>query len=268
MNVLDQISSVPYLRGIIIAVAAVVILVIAFAGIKKRRNQQRLQPLIGDIDELYDDDEFEDPNILAVRKMSDGQDSENEWDDVEIEEYHIDPLEPVAELDEPEIEAHEETIEPIEEEIIAPAPQQQPAAAELNDLLVVNIFSSAGSQFIGYDLLQALLSAGMRFGEMNIFHRHQDKSGRGPVIFSLASATEPGTFDIQKMGAFSCTGLSMFLQLRHDEDDVDNFNTMLDTAKQLANDLNGHLFDMRRAPLTEELIAQYRQQISEAVVNI
>lgn len=44
---------------------------------------------------------------------------------------------------------------------------------------------------------------------MNIFHRYQQLSGNGPVLFSLASATKPGTFELSKIGGYACAGLTL-----------------------------------------------------------
>src|SRR4051812_25541658 len=51
-----------------------------------------------------------------------------------------------------------------------------------NDCVVVmHVMAPEGTTYTGYELLQALLSTGMRFGKQNIFHRHEHKDGRGEV---------------------------------------------------------------------------------------
>nr|WP_304985336.1 cell division protein ZipA C-terminal FtsZ-binding domain-containing protein [Coxiella-like endosymbiont] len=54
----------------------------------------------------------------------------------------------------------------------------------------------------------------MRYGEKNIFYRHEMKTGRGQILFNLASVNKPGTFELSKMGSFSCPGLVLFLLLK------------------------------------------------------
>ena len=39
-------------------------------------------------------------------------------------------------------------------------------------------------------LLQNILESGLRFGEMDIFHRHESMAGNGEVLFSMANALE------------------------------------------------------------------------------
>src|SRR3990167_2175937 len=86
--------------------------------------------------------------------------------------------------------------------------QDHPSA---NDVVVaLYLMMPEGMTYAGYELLQALLSAGLRFGEHRIFHRHTHKDGRGDVLFHCASAIAPGTFDLTKMGSFTSQGLCLF----------------------------------------------------------
>lgn len=113
------------------------------------------------------------------------------------------------------------------------------------DIRLINIYIAAkpGDAFIGYELLQTILSAGLRFGEMSIFH-YYNPDNSDETIFSLASAEEPGTFDLEKIGGFSCRGLCLFYQGR--EDDSERWDTMLNIAAQLAHELNAVVLDDSR----------------------
>jgi cell division protein ZipA len=126
--------------------------------------------------------------------------------------------------------------------------------------LMLFLLSKENRQFAGYELLQTVLAAGLRFGEGGLFHRHQLASGHGPVLCSLAAATATGVFDLQNMGAFSVRGLCLFMH-RSEQPNIDSerFNIMLDTAKQLAEGLDAHLLDDQRKPLTQARIEQYYQ---------
>src|SRR3990167_2480566 len=81
-----------------------------------------------------------------------------------------------------------------------------------NHVVAVYLMATEGGAYTGYELLQALLSAGLRYGKQNIFHRHAHKDGRGDVLFHCASAIPPGTFDLTQMGSFSCKGLCLFFE--------------------------------------------------------
>lgn len=144
-------------------------------------------------------------------------------------------------------------------------PSSQSNSPYSDDLIVINILPANGKTFIGYELLQAILSSGMRYGDMNIFHRYQSLSGKGPILFSLASASEPGTFDIQKMGNTNCQGLTLFLRLSYTPTiDNDRFDLMLNTANQIAKQLRGNLFNQFKQPLSDQIITDIRRQLSQA----
>jgi cell division protein ZipA len=68
--------------------------------------------------------------------------------------------------------------------------------------LMIFLLAKSNRQLAGYELLQAVLSAGFRFGEGGLFHRHQYPNCQGPVMCSLAAATPTGVFDLQNIGGF------------------------------------------------------------------
>lgn len=118
-------------------------------------------------------------------------------------------------------------------------------------------------QLAGYELLQSMLAAGLRFGEGHLFHRHQHANGQGPVMFSLAAATATGVFDLQNIGAFSVRGLCLYMQTSGNANiDMERFSIMLDTARQISEGLDTRLLDDKQKPLNEESIARYTRTLS------
>jgi cell division protein ZipA len=141
--------------------------------------------------------------------------------------------------------------------------QEMPKAPNA-PLLVMYLHAGEHAHFAGYELLQALLNVGMRFGDMNIFHRHQKENGTGPVLFSLASAQEPGTFEIHQMGGFTGKGLCIFMHLSGNRQiDEDRLSLMIDTARRLKEDLYAHLLDDNRQVLGENSLNCYKQMIAK-----
>jgi cell division protein ZipA len=130
------------------------------------------------------------------------------------------------------------------------------------NLLVMNVFAKNNHQFFSYDLLQAISATGMQYGEMNIFHHYQLTSEGRVSLFSLASATEPGYFDIDRMGDFSCAGLTLFTNLKDVPDAKVAFELMLKTAEQLADDLDGELRANPRTPWNDTVLNQYQQKVA------
>lgn len=129
--------------------------------------------------------------------------------------------------------------------------------------LVMFLLAKENRQLAGYELLQTVLAAGLRFGEGHLFHRHQSPNGQGPVLCSLAAATESGVFDLQNIGAFSVHGLCLFMQTSGNTTiDAERFAIMLDTAKQLSEGLDTYLLDDQRQPLSDASIQRYYQQLN------
>jgi len=150
--------------------------------------------------------------------------------------------------------------------LFAPKPAPQPSVAveqddAFNDVIVLHLISNPDHPYRGYELLQAMLTVGLRYGKWGIFHRHEEITGRGPILFSLASSVEPGTFDLAKMGSFSTPGLTLFMRVSSLENPPQAFETLLAAAKQLAEELGGTVCDEKRFPLAIEKLAWWRAQL-------
>ena len=162
----------------------------------------------------------------------------------------------------------EVTIRPAPEVTTRRQPSIQPRAhVEPASSLMIFLLAKENRQLAGYELLQTVLAAGLRFGEGHLFHRHQCPNGQGPVLCSLAAATPSGVFDMQNIGAFSVHGLCLFMHASDNATiDAERFSIMLDTAKQLSEGLDTYLLDDQRRPLTEESIQRYYRllHVSEA----
>jgi len=140
---------------------------------------------------------------------------------------------------------------------------QSEPAAKAPVTLVIHLMAPRGKPYIGYELLQALLAAGLRYGTHQMFHRHENKSGTGTVLFHLASVNAPGTFELSKMGAFSCPGLTIFMTLKEKAENLAIFETLLDTANELRAELGGELWDEQHKTLTMDKITKYRLRIRD-----
>ena len=103
----------------------------------------------------------------------------------------------------------------------------------------------------------------MRFGEMNIFHRHQDNAGKGQITFSIANMVNPGTFDVDNMEMFTTKGLTLFMTLPNAGDSAKVFKLMLSAAKQLAAEFGGQVLDGKRSVMTKQTEQHYISKIRE-----
>lgn len=137
------------------------------------------------------------------------------------------------------------------------------AGAPVEEVFAINVMSKNDEQFNGAIILQTLLSLGFRYGDMNIFHRHREARGKGPVLFSLANAVKPGTFDLDNIDTFYTPGLTLFMQLPGPQDPAAAYELMLDTAKRMASELEGLLLDGNRSTLTHQAQQHDRERIRE-----
>ncbi|NRD74347.1 cell division protein ZipA [Shewanella sp. VB17] len=132
---------------------------------------------------------------------------------------------------------------------------------EPKDVLVLHVVGNDGQGLSGAELLPCLLSLNFKFGDMDIFHRHADNAGNGKVLFSLANMVKPGVFDLDNMEQFMTEGVVLFMTLPCHGDALMNFSIMLNSAQQMADDVNGRLLDGGRADWSESTKQIYLQRI-------
>lgn len=156
------------------------------------------------------------------------------------------------------VEAQQEAPSSRPSEVRQQAPVAQPA-----EVLVCNVMAREGSELHGDDLLETLITSGLKFGEMNIFHKRFRGTTNGPVIFSVANILNPGTFDLNAMADFRTIGVSLFLALPSPINNLEAFEQMLDVAIHLKESLDGELKDDHRNVMTAQTIEHYRQRIRD-----
>ncbi|MCU4676145.1 cell division protein ZipA [Catenovulum sp. 2E275] len=139
----------------------------------------------------------------------------------------------------------------------------QNTSAQPQEVLILNVVAAEGQVMSGAVLLPTLLTLGFKFGEYNIFHRHEDESGEGEVLFSLANMFNPGTFDIDNIEQFTTQGISLFLSLPVAADSTATFNMMHNAAKKIAAEFDGQVLDGQRNLLTRQTLQHYVERIRE-----
>jgi FtsZ-interacting cell division protein ZipA len=165
---------------------------------------------------------------------------------------------------EEDILIHDPLLQPRETPKTQPSvSQEKKTKSAPEETIYIMLAAKQGKPYAGYELLQSLLSAGLRFGAMDLFHRYEDLNGKGKILFSVASASESGTFEINKMGAYVGKGLMMFLRLSSHRDLLFSFDAMIETAKQLVEDLDGDILDDERKVLTSDKIEIMRKKVVE-----
>ena len=146
-------------------------------------------------------------------------------------------------------------------------PEEKTPAKEASKLkeqvIILSVVMPENHQMSGAALLPSLLTLGMKYGEMNIFHRHQDNAGNGAVTFSLANMLNPGSFELDTMETFVTQGVSLFMTLPNAGDPFAAFEQMLLAAKQLATEFNAQLLDDKRNVMTKQTEQHYVSKIRE-----
>lgn len=132
-----------------------------------------------------------------------------------------------------------------------------------SQIIILSVVMPAHQQMSGAALLPSLLTLGMKYGEMNIFHRHQDNAGNGAVTFSLANMLNPGSFELDTMETFVTQGVSLFMTLPNANDPFAAFEQMLAAAKQLAAEFNAQIVDDKRNVMTKQTEQHYVGKIRE-----
>ena len=131
------------------------------------------------------------------------------------------------------------------------------------EVLVLNVRAKNDLPISGAALLPMLLTLGFKFGDQDIFHRHVNSNGKGPVLFSLANMFKPGVFDIDNLENFDTQGISLFMILPIEGDPHQVFNMMHNAARKLADEFDAQVLDGRRSVLTKQGLQQYVEKIRE-----
>jgi cell division protein ZipA len=149
---------------------------------------------------------------------------------------------------------------PSEPDPIATEPEQPEPEMEV---IVLNVHCSGEEPFVGTRLFDSMEQNGLKYGEMDIFHRHSDLSGSGKVLFSVANMMHPGTLAHDDPATFTTKGISFFMTLPCYGPADQNFKLMLKTAQQIADDMGGNVLDDQRNLITPDRLSQYRDQIRD-----
>ncbi|MGC1182119.1 cell division protein ZipA C-terminal FtsZ-binding domain-containing protein [Legionella sp.] len=226
---------------------------------RKSLGEGRYQPNLGVEEEKLLDNKYSyQEDIIAVRKVNTSFSEVN--DSISSENLEVRSSQPRLISDEEGmvlLKAETKTTPSLNGRFI-----KEFNEAEVGTTLIMFLVAKENRQFAGYELLQTVLAAGLRFGEDGLFHRHQLARSEGAIICSLAAATATGIFDLQNIGAFSVRGLCLFMQSTNNHDgDTERFSMMLDTARLLSEGLDAHLLDDQRQLLTEERIERYYNQL-------
>lgn len=149
-----------------------------------------------------------------------------------------------------------------EEDHVSTVEVEATQIAEESPFITLYIYAPQQAPFRGDYVVHYLEEIGLRFGEHQIFHRHQHiDDSLSPIIFSAANLINPGTFDLHNIVNFSTAGLVLFMQLPTEGNDVANMKLLISNAEHLAASLGGYLYDDTQQPFSEESRQRYMQRV-------
>ncbi|MGP4842498.1 cell division protein ZipA [Marinobacter sp. 1Y8] len=134
---------------------------------------------------------------------------------------------------------------------------------DAQEVIVINVQAKQDKAFEGEALGKLFDACGLEFGDMDIYHRHEETNTISPVQFSVANAVEPGTFRASDLKGMKSPGISFFMSLPGPSDSLKAFEFMLETAQCVIHNLDGELKDERRSVMTPQTIEHCRQRIRE-----
>lgn len=123
----------------------------------------------------------------------------------------------------------------------------------------LNVVAAENEYFSGTALMDAFSHAGLRYGDMGIFHHYDEDHN---ILFSVASIVEPGTFPINNMANFMCPGVVLFFQTSQVMEPLEVFDNLVSCCHELAIRLDGVEWGADHQPLSTEKIVALRSCLS------
>lgn len=139
------------------------------------------------------------------------------------------------------------------------------AGETVEDLILIHLVAPRGETFNGAELVEALREQGLKFGDMNIFHRRD--ALLGSPVYSVANALEPGFFDLSDIDTMNTPGVTFFLQLPGPEDPAAALEDMLGAAQLIAHKLGGQLRDEHKDRVTRQIATLLKQRVSDYMLK-
>lgn len=113
----------------------------------------------------------------------------------------------------------------------------------------------------GSTILHLAKRYGLKYGALNMFHRHENAEGSGILWFSMLGVSAEGLegFDLVALSQNSYQGLAFFLSLPHPNAPA-GFDSMVQIAQAVADELGADLHDDNGYFLDEQQLEQLKSQ--------
>ena len=133
--------------------------------------------------------------------------------------------------------------------------------ARAEHIISLNVYPNPRKALSGDKTLKVLLKYGLRFGEMNCFHRYEDPEKVSPLMFSVLRITEegPAGFDLEALSVEQVKGLAFFLALPH-QNVQKGYDSMVSIAGLIARETDGTVYDENNLEFTPQLKEHWRHK--------
>lgn len=150
------------------------------------------------------------------------------------------------------------------ERVRSQAPQQADESSVGAEMVIVlNVMARAEQAFDGPSLKAALEEAGLKPGDMQLYHyRAETQSDDTAPIFSALNTVRPGTLDVAQFEAMRTPGVALILRIPGLERPGEAFELMLVAARRIAEALDGQVCDDTRSTLTGQALNHLRERIA------
>jgi len=131
-------------------------------------------------------------------------------------------------------------------------------------LIIFYLLEKNNGTLKGSQILDALESAGMRYGDMKIFHYYDPLSNdQKTSVFSIANIEEPGWFDLVSISQIATPGIAMFMKLPGSMPSIKAFDAMLEVVDKLVKSLPLILKDKKHDIVSQQTLSHLREEIVE-----
>lgn len=133
--------------------------------------------------------------------------------------------------------------------------------ANAETIIALNVYPNPRKALSGDKTLKVLLKYGLRFGEMNCFHRYEDPENDSPLMFSVLRITNegPAGFDLEALSVEQVQGLAFFLALPH-QNVQKGYDSMVSIAGLIARETDGTVYDENNLEFTPQLKEHWRHK--------
>ena len=135
--------------------------------------------------------------------------------------------------------------------------------AQIDDVVAIYVRSNQSEGFDSSLLEASFIDLDLVYGGMDILHLTSAAVEDNNILYSVANAVEPGTFDVNKLESFATPCIVFFMQLPGPERPINAFREMLDGADKIAKKLDGTLLDEQRNLLHQQSLVHIHEKLQE-----